>query len=480
MENDDSVEYWLSILGDALPTFATMPTPGAPNELAAVEKVAAEMGTPLIPMQRFVTRVVTEKNPDGSYRYKVALITVPRQCGKSALISAIGVTRNLKTPDSDLFYMAQKGKDGREQIEKTYKAIRVSRFARLCHHRKSNDSAQIEYLNGSRFRFAVPSEDSLHGKTFPWFFWDELFAVDEDRGNKVLGAAGPAQMTRKDRQTILVSTKGTPRSTYLNAWLKRGRLSVTDPESDMAFFEWSLPDGADANDPENWKFHPGLQGGLITKAEIEENAKNLSKGEYERAMMNRQTKVVESVLDVTRWAQSYGNPVSVPQRRNVSIGWELAYDKSSAAIVAAWKEPDGKIAVKLIRTGSGVSWLPEALKQLALSNPLDVTADKYPMNQMVADQFAADNYGLMLRLLKVDEFKTASVGFKSMLEDGMLRQDGHPVLRDAIASATTRRMGEGWVFSHERCEPALLAAVSAVRAVTEQRVQEDAEILFAD
>jgi hypothetical protein len=102
------------------------------------------------------------------------------------------------------------------------------------------------------------------------------------------------------------------------------------------------------------------------------------------------------------------------------------------------------------------------------------------MNQMIADAFYADHYGMELRLLRPDEFKTAGVSFKSLLEDGMLQHDGHLVLTEAISTAQTRRMGEGWVFSHENCQPALLAAVAAVRVVTEQRVQERPEVMFLD
>lgn len=475
---DDSPEYWMSILGESTPLYATLPTPGAPNELAQVELVAKELGTPLIPFQRYVTRVMTEKNPDGSYRYKTALISVPRQCGKSALVSAIATMRALRTPNSQSFYMAQKGKDGREQIEKTYQAIKNSRFSRMAHHRKSNDTAQVEYSNGSKFRFAVPSDESLHGKTFSHFYWDELFAFDEEKGQKILGAASPAQMTRKDRQTILVSTKGTQTSTYLNAWIKRGRLSTEDADTDMAYFEWALAEGLDANDPANWTFHPGLYGGLITPEVIEEESGKLSKGEYERAMMNRQTVTVESVLDTKIWVQSFAT-LSTPDPSKIAIGWELAYDRSSAAVVAAWKEGD-KVQIKVIRAGAGVSWLPETLKAIYDTRPLDIVADKHPMNQMIVDAFYADHYGAELRILKTDEYKTAGVTFKSLLEDRKLQHDNNAILRDAISTAATKRVGEGWAFSHERSSPALLAAVSAVRAVTEQREHEAPMVYFLD
>lgn len=68
-------------LGTAQPVYATAPNPDAPNELAKVEKVSRLLGTPLLPWQRYVARVATEKNSDGSYRYPVVMLTVPRQSG---------------------------------------------------------------------------------------------------------------------------------------------------------------------------------------------------------------------------------------------------------------------------------------------------------------------------------------------------------------------------------------------------------------
>jgi phage terminase large subunit-like protein len=479
MENDDSVAYWESILGSALPRKATKPTPGAKNELAAVERVAAELGTPLLPWQRYVTRVMTEKNADGSYRYPSVVLSVPRQSGKSLLIRTILTARALVNPGRKAFATAQTGKDAQERWRDLIDAIAASKFGNTIHVRRAADSPRITFHNGSRIAPFVPNAESLHGYSFQDLVLDEVFSYDELLGNDILGAAIPAMQTFKDRQVVLISTRGTPKSTFLNSWLKRAELAQDDPNGAIAFFDWSLEAGLDASDASHWDMHPGLQGGLIQKDDIAQAQTQMSKGEWERSYMNRQTIVFESVLDTKRWAQSYAK-LSVPaSRSNVAIGWELAYDKSSAAVVAAWREGD-YIQVKVIRTGSGVSWLPETLKQIKESRPMDVAADKYPMNSMIADAFFADNYGQELRLLRSDEYKTAGVTFKSMLEDGLLQHESHPVLNDAIGSAATRRMGEGWVFSHEQCQPALLAAVSAVRLVTEQRQHEAPEILYFD
>lgn len=471
----DSVAYWLGILGDAQPLHATLPTPGAKNELAAVERVAAELGTPLLPWQRYVTRVMTEKLPDGSYRYPTVVLSVPRQSGKSLLIRTILTARALTNPRRKAFSSAQTGKDSTERWRDLIDAIAASKFGNTIHVRRAADSPRITFHNGSRIAPFVPNAESLHGYSFEDLVLDEIFSYDETLGNDILGAAIPAMQTFHNRQVVLISTRGTVKSTFLNSWLKRGELSLDDPDTQLAYFDWSLKAGLDASDASLWDMHPGLHGNLITKDDIAAAQSIMSRGEWERSYMNRMTVTAESVLDTKRWAASYA-PLATPQRRNVAIGWELAYDKSSAAVVAAWKEGD-YIQLKVLRTGSGVSWLPETLKQIRDSRPLEVAADKYPMNAMIADAFFADNYGAELRLMKADEYKTAGVTFKSLLEDGRLQHDGHTVLTDAVSSASTRRMGEGWVFSHERCEPALLAAVAAVRMVTEQRQYEKPEIL---
>ncbi|UVJ37978.1 phage terminase family protein [Arthrobacter sp. CJ23] len=474
----DSAGYWLDTLGAAQPLYATQPTPGAKNELAIVERVAQELGTPLLPWQKYVVRVATEKNPDGSYRYGTIVLTVPRQSGKSLLIRTVLTARALTNPKRKAFATAQTGKDAQERWRDLIDAISASKFGNTIHVRRAADSPRITFHNGSRIAPFVPNAESLHGYTFADLVLDEVFCFDELLGNDILGAAIPAMQTVTARQTWLISTKGTPKSTFLNSWLKRGRLALQEESPAVAIFEWALPNGVDASDASLWDFHPGLHGGLITKDDIAQAQGQMSRGEWERSYMNRETITVESVLDTKKWAQSYAT-LGTPQRRSVGIGWEVAYDKSSAAIVAAFKEGEF-IQIKVLRTGAGIGWLPDALKQVKDSYPLDITADKYPMNQMITDAFYADNYGAELRLLKADEYKTAGVSFKSLLEDGRLQHDGHIALRDAISSAATRRMGEGWVFSHERSEPALIAAVAAVRMVTEQRAYEAPMVLFAD
>lgn len=472
----DTPESWLATLGDAQPLYATAPTPGARNELAKVEKVAAALKTPLLPWQRYFIRVATELNPDGTYRYRNVVLTVPRQSGKTTVVRALYATRALINKNRKSFIFAQTGKDSRERLFELAEQLTNSPIGKQIKVRRAAENPNILFPTGSKIQSFPPTAESTHGYNFSDAFLDEIFAFDDATGSNLLGAIVPAMQTHKDRQVIFVSTKGTPNSTFLNGWIAKGRDAVSDPDAGIAYFEWALEDGLDAFDSSNWDFHPGLQGGLITKDDIQ-SATNMGKGEFTRAYMNRQTETMEAVLDLAKWNELQG-ALTVPRRSEVAIAFEVSYDRSRAAIVAAWK--DGKTTqTKVLMNNTGTSWLQPALEELSAARPLAVGADKYAQNAVIADALIADNPDIKLKLLKPEDIKTGSVSFKARIEDGTIRHDGHLALKTAVSSAQTRPMGEGWVFSH-KSEPELIAAVVACRLLDETKAESQPLVVFGE
>lgn len=305
-------------------------------------------------------------------------------------------------------------------------------------------------------------------------FLDEIFSYSQMQGDLLLGAITPAQQTVKDRQLLMCSTKGTQESTFLNAWIEKGRQSVTDPDSGIAYFEWSLEDGLDPFDSANWDFHPGLAGGLITKADIEQASSTISKGEFTRAYMNRPTVAADTLFNVSRWNELRGT-LSTPTRSEVAIAYEVAHDRSRAAVVGAWR--DGQTTcIKVLRTGAGTDWLPDALLRLQDARPRVIGADRYPQNLVIADQLNAQ-HEFPLHLLKPEGVKTGSVSLKAHIEDGTIRHDGHARLTAAVSMAQSRPMGEGWALSH-KSEPEVVAAMVAARLLDEAKPESKPIIYF--
>lgn len=469
---DDTPECWLSTLGDAQPTFATLPEPGAPNELAAIELVAEMLKTPLLPWQRFVARVVTEKNPDGSYRYPTVLLTVPRQSGKTTLFRAILAARCLKKPNRRSFLSAQSGKDARERLFDLADMIGLSPIGSTVTIRRAAEAPQIIFANKSRLRSFAPTAESLHGFTLSDVLLDEIFSFSEVEGNLLIGAVTPAMSTISDKQLLMCSTMGTAQSVFLNQQIKTGREATHNPDSGFAYFEWSLPEGADPMEQDNWTFHPGLAAGLIKVADIQSAAETMkeNRGEFVRAYMNRLTLNSEALFDLGKWIEGK-QQLSVPTRSQVAIGFEVSQDRSRSAIVAAWKT--GKhYNLKLIRNGHGTQWLPDALEQIHEGRPLAMGTDKHPQNAVILTELETDAPNVKVQTLSTDSYKTGCVSFKARIEDGQILHNGHLGLQGAVASALSRPMGESWVVSH-RSEPEVIAAIVAMRMLDETKREEE-------
>ena len=62
-------------------------------------KVAALMQRPFMPWQRQVADVALEVDPvSGLFAYKLVIVTIPRQAGKTTLVGAVMEHRAMTTP----------------------------------------------------------------------------------------------------------------------------------------------------------------------------------------------------------------------------------------------------------------------------------------------------------------------------------------------------------------------------------------------
>ena len=461
-------------LGTARPLYATQPDPDAPHELDRIGKVARLLGTPLLPWQRYVARVATERTPDGAYRYPVVLLSVPRQSGKTTLFRTLLAARCLSRPHVKAFATAQTGKDATERLFELSDAIETSRIGKTIKVRRAAGTSRITFHNGSKIQAFSPTPESLHGYTPNIVFLDEIFSFTQLQGDLLMGAITPAMQTVKDRQLLMCSTKGTQDSTFLNGWIEKGRQATQDPDSQIAYFEWSLADDLDPFDPGSWDFHPGLAGGLITKADIQQASETISKGEFTSAYMNRPTQTADTLFSVTRWNALKGT-LSTPTRSEVAVAYEVAHDRSRAAVVAAWRH-EGQTHVKVIRTGTGTDWLPSTLERIREARPRVIGADRYAQNLVIADQLNSEAE-FPLHLLKPEGIKTGSAAFKAHIEDGTITHDGHARLTAAVSTAQSRPMGEGWALSH-KSEPKVMAALVASRLLDEAKPESRPQIYF--
>ena len=303
-------------------------------------------------------------------------------------------------------------------------------------------SEHVEFENGHVFQAFAPTEDSLHGYTPPTVCLDEAFAHNAMQGEMLMGAISPAQQTVRAKQLWIVSTMGTADSTFLHDWIDR----ALEAAPRVAGFFWGATDEHNAYDPKHIAaYHPGvgfvLNDGILTAADVLAEAEGMSRAEYERAFANRRTLTASHLIPPDDWrtlGPDDDQALELPAdwRRTV-VTYDVSLDRRSASILAAWRDPDGKPAAKIVANAPGVDWLADYLEQLdADHQPAEIAAAGHGPVLEVTELLT--RRGVRVEILGEREFATASGAFLTAVETAGFTHDGSQQLADSATGLATR------------------------------------------
>jgi hypothetical protein len=445
---------------------ATRRDPAAISLGVRAAVVADALGTPLMPWQRYVADVALELDPadPGRWRYPVVVVTVPRQSGKTTLMRAVAVDRALAKPNQLIFTTAQTGKDAGERWKDLADQVMRSPMRARTKMYRGAGAQSIILPNRSKVRAFAPTPTSIHGYTPHLVMIDEAWAFDEARGDELIAAINPAQITLPDRQLWIVSTKGDQDSAFLDRYLDVGRLAVGDPRASVAYFEWAAPDDAPPYDPITLNFHPAV-GHTITQDDLLAQADAVSRGVWERAFLNRATRASETIIDLDAW-DGLAAEQTPPHPRDLSLGYDVAHDSSAASIWAAWRDADGVLNVREFATGPGVRWLVGAIQEVQPRPRRPFIADDGGPVRQVTDELRRLN--VPVETLPARDYSTASSTFLRLAREKAIRHDGSEGIREAWRVAATKLLAGQVAFDPAKSAGPidhLRAAAAAVRGL---------------
>lgn len=458
---------------------STTPTPGARHDGLACELIARLMGYTPMPWQRRMFRIGTELLPDGiGWRWPIMYVSVPRQSGKTLGTQTLQTQRailgrNTGAPGWHAFATAQTGKDAGERWNDLVERVTTSTLGSLGDwgvRLQAGTQALTVPTIGSRLRPFAPTPKSIHGSTPPLVMIDEGFAFDAVRGNQLTGAILPAQQTLPDRQLWIFSTRGNASSTWLHQWDDLAIEAAQDPASKLGALIYSLPPEADPYDPEAIaRFHPAV-GHTVTIETLMEHAAVLPREEWERAYCNRWTTASSSIIDLGAWDRLATHIAPPPDKAVIGLAYEVAPDRSSAALVAAWHDAQAHVDnLKVVKAAPGLEWIPAAIDSVIASRPkgtVIVGADDAGATRIVTDRMIHD--GRTIETLRAGDFATATGTLLWSIEQSAIRHDGSKALRRAVEIATDRPLGDATAFARRGAiEPIspLIAAAVALRLV---------------
>lgn len=454
-------------------TFATPRDESRGTYGDGIALIAESLGRPGMPWQREVWDTATEVDRFGNLVYEIVLVTVPRQSGKTTLFGPVQIHRALILPSCKTFYTAQTGQAARARFNDLYNLIDGSPMKPHVIRRRSAGDEALTWPNGSSNRIFAPVDSALHGETPPLVGLDEIWEYDELLGDAILeGAIIPAQITLVGRRQVwLMSTAGTAESVFMKKWVERGRANEAArdrgeslPYPKLAYFEASLPAGADPYDPEAIaRFHPAV-GHTQTVDDLLAIAANTSRATWLRAFCNVWTETSDPLIPVEAW-DAMGDSSIGAARSDVAVSWEVAPDNDMGAIMATWRE--GGIAhTRVLHAAPGTQWMEELLVTIHNTwSPRAFGADDGGPTRRISDRLRLRLGPDAVQSLGPKDFGVACETWITIArDDGELVHDGSRTLKAGIAHSVLVRRGEVTRFSRAEATGPQACAVTASAA----------------
>lgn len=409
-----------------------------------------------MPWQRQVVDAGLEVDPaTGLLAYRELIVTVMRQSGKSTLVLSLESDRCLMWgPNQKVAYTAQTGWDARRKVVDDHAPVLMASPLSSAVRRvlRGAGSEGIVWENGSRIDVMASSASAGHGRILDQGIIDEAFDDTDDRREQ---AILPAMATKPNAQLVVVSTAGTDESVYLRRKVDAGRHAATvDRGSGIAYFEWSIPDDADVDDPEVWwQFMPAL-GWTITPAVVEHARQTMSDSEFRRGFGNQWTATEhDRVIPVSVWEKVCDTLVA-PKGR-LQFGLDVLPDQSAGAIASCG---DGEI--ELIDHQPGVSWLADRAEALSKNWNGPVVGDGGGPAVPILDEL--ERRGVDVIRLSNPETASASMAIYNAIADGKVKFRANEAFDTAVAGLAKRPVGDRFAWSRS----ASVADISPFTAAT--------------
>lgn len=401
-----------------------------------------------MPWQQHVADVALEYDPDtGENLYREICLLVPRQSGKTTLLLSLIVHRALAWGRPQLsHYTAQTGDDAKEKWKEHVELLGNTPLRRFFTTNDTNGRQAIEWVNGSKYRPKAPTVKGGHGKTLHQGIVDEAFSQIDSR---VQQAMRPAMITQPDAQFIVVSTAGDATSLFLNRKIdfNRARLEADpDAPSNVAYFEWSAPEGAAIDDEDIWWQTMPALGRTIRPAEIRaELESDMSERDFRRAYYNQTDKgtAAEQIVEPELWLDTIDDSSRVDGR--VTFALDIAPDRSWSTIAFAGTNALGYDHIGLAKHDRGTSWVVEELAAVMNRNGADTVYVQAGRQAAMLTQ-DLERAGIKVVAFNLLDTGAACAGLYDAIQNNTLRRrPGQPALDEALAGTVWSR-GQTRVF----------------------------------
>lgn len=519
------------LLGKTTPRLWTRPkrrlTPRTSRGYACIA-FAAMLGIELFPWQKWLLIHALELNPDGTYRFRIVIVLVARQNGKTTLLQVLTLWRMLEDGAQTVVGTSTSMEYARMAWEATVD-LAVERDLRLAHERAlealgdadavpDEETELLEYLpkkerwiqdiksnalntslvlrvpgrrRGHRYRTASASRTGGRSLSVDLGIADELRehrAKGSLKGWEAWDALDGATTARPNSQMWGLSNMGDDSSIVLNHFRQLGITFIDTGEGDdtLGLFEYSAEEECDLLDRRQWaQANPALGYGGITEAKLESKSR-LPAASFRTEHLCQGVPTLKPAIDANAWttaADTHGTLDGL--RTRIAVCVEVSEDLEHVTLISAGQLDDGRTRGEVVAAWRSVQdarttapdrpslydWIKRIRPRLVGWYPdgpgavLDVELTK---------AFPKDKGRIRGRRLIGTEQKTACQGLAEQVKAGRVLQPDDPLVNSQIKLAAKLDTGDGWRFvrrdaGHVDAAYAFAGAVHLARQIPRRR-----------
>lgn len=423
---------------------------------------------PLDPWQRHLAIHAGELRPDGRPRFRIVLVLVSRQNGKTELLVVLtlywqfvtGVPLILGT-STKLDYAKESWSKAVKLAERTpdLDALRPQRWKR-----EANGEQESWTVEESRYKIAASNAEGGRSLTIDRLVLDEL---RQHRSYTAWDASEPATSAVDGAQIWALSNAGDDQSVVLND-LRESALSYIESgegDDNLGLFEWSAPEDADPTDlaalaqaNPNLGYRKDPQQLLAAARRAVRTGGQALTGFKTESMCIR-VRALNPAIDPAAWRECLDVGDLSAARSRVALCLDLAPDGAHATLAAAALLPDGRTRVEVVKAWSGAGCTREVRRDLpALVARVRPQVFGWlpagPAAALAAD--LADRKGVRswpppgVRVAEVRaEVPAVCMGFAELVKAEQVAHSDDPLLNAHVGGAEQLKRGDAWVFSRK-------------------------------
>lgn len=435
---------------------------------------AKEIGRPLLPWQEFAVIHGGELLPDGRPRFRIVLLLVSRQNGKTELPVILSVYWQFRKRFPIIMGTSTQLKYAKESWRKAVKLVWATRSLDDQHEpgrkwiRQTNGETESWTLpdrQGLDSRYLIAAANSEGGRSMTI----NRGIVDELRQHKTYEAwdAFEPACSPMDAQIWGLSNAGDSRSVVLNDHQDAAREYAETGIGDarLGLFEWSAPDGCDPEDLDGLlQANPRVGYGLdldvlrAGAARAKRQGGDALTGFLTEHMCVR-VKVLNPAYPPRLWAECLEPGDLLAERARVACVADLTPDGQHATLAAAAVLDDGRVRVETVGEWTGpraASAMERALPALlAVIKPRAFGWLPNGPGAAVASRLAgrtrAGGGGWPPRGVTVTEIRgeipALTMGLGKEIAAGTLVHSGQEMLDAQIGGAERDWRGDVWVIT---------------------------------